>query len=117
MAKFENTMGIDSITMGPINTKVFCPIGKTWCTYEVTIKVNPDRFVCDYLDVDEFVKKGAPREATMEDFCSNVLDYMLSSIGPKAATVEVACHDASHMPVSLSKSYTTDKFKEENGNA
>ena len=42
MAAFENTMVINTIQLKD-NAKCFCPIGKSWCTYQIEVTMEPGK--------------------------------------------------------------------------
>ena len=111
MAAFENTMGINIIQLKH-NIKCFCPIGKSWCTYQVEVTMKPGNIIPDYLDVVRFFDEGLDTMATLEKCCADVLDYFVREYQPMSAEVVVYCDDAKHMPVTVSKSYYNNNQKE-----
>lgn len=111
MAAFENTMGINTIQLKH-NIKCFCPIGKSWCTYQIEVTMEPGNIIPDYLEVAEFFDKGLDTMATLEKCCADVLDYFVNGYEPKSVCVTIHCDDAKHMPVTVSKSYYNNNRKE-----
>lgn len=103
MASFPNSMGIDTIKMGGIAERCFCPIGQTWCTYNISIEMTPGDIICDYLEVQEFLKT-MPHKVTLEECAANVCTHM-KTYEPVRVTVSVSCNDASHFPVVVAKHY------------
>lgn len=102
MARFENNDGINNIHMYGIKRHFFCPIGQAECTYEIDIKMVPCCTICDYLEVDAFIK-GMEYEQTLESACALICDYMYNEYRPTDVTVMVKCDDAEHMPAEVTK--------------
>ena len=115
MANLENVFGINTIQLKH-NIKCFCPIGKSWCTYQVEVSMEPGNIIPDYLDVVRFFDEGLDTMATLEKCCADVLDYFVREYQPMSAEVVVYCDDAKHMPVTVSKSYYNNNQKENASN-
>lgn len=102
MASFENDGKISNLHMYGIKKKFFCPIGKSECTYEIEIDMEPRKIICDYLDVDVFIR-GMEYQQTLESACAVICNHMVDEYQPDAAMVKVKCEDAKHMPVEVTK--------------
>lgn len=102
MARFENSMGITTIQMED-KVKCYCPIGKSLCTYELSIAMDVGSVIPDYIEVGTFLDEGISGVATLEQCCAEVYDYFYREYQPKYLMVEVRCNDAKHMPVMVRK--------------
>lgn len=105
MGTFKNTMGIRHIHMDK-SVKCFCPLGQSWCTYELSIHLQPGEVIPDYLDVEQFLEveiNGGTM--TLEDTAGKVLAFFVDTYAPKGASVDVSCSDAKHMPVTVTVEY------------
>lgn len=107
MASFPNSMDIDIIRMRGIKVQCFCPIGKTWCTYEIGVEMMPGNTICDYLEVQKYFSE-MPKDVTLESCAAQVRNYLRDTYDPLKVTVTVSCDDASHFPVDVVATY----FKE-----
>lgn len=105
MASFPNSARIDSIQLSGMSKQVFCPIGKSWCTYYVGIELVPNRTIPDYLEIQEYFNEQAPKEATLEDFAANIRDKLVEMCSPYTVEVVVSCNDARHMPAKVKTKY------------
>ena len=113
MAQFANTMSIDDIAMEK-SVKCFCPIGKSWCTYEIDISMEPLSVIPDYLEVEKYLDEQIGGAAlTMEDAASNVRDHIAGKYFPKFVRVSLHCSDAKHMPVTVGTEYRNLRFETE----
>lgn len=103
MARFANTMGIDKIEIHD-KVRCFCPIGRSWCTYELDVFMVCGDVIPDYIEVGEYLKTHIQgKEYTLEQCCANVHGYFKSEYDPVVIDVKVHCKDARHMPVTVSK--------------
>lgn len=107
MTRLENNDKINNIHMYGIKKKFFCPIGQAECTYEIEIDMEPGDAICDYLEVDAFIKKMA-YEQTLESACALICNHMAKGYRPYVVEVRVKCEDAKHMPVVVAKSIKLD---------
>ena len=105
MPSFPNTARIDRIHLSGMEKEVFCPIGKTWCTYHIDITMMPNKTIPDYLEIQEYIGGQCPTEATLEDFAAAVRDEMVAMCEPMSVEVSVFCDDAKHMPAEVKTSY------------
>lgn len=102
MSSFDNDGKISNLHMYGIKKKCYCPIGQSECTYEIEIDMEPRNTICDYLEVDLFIKKMEYQQ-TLESACMLICDYMSSEYQPNGVMVKVKCEDAKHMPVEVTK--------------
>lgn len=109
MAKFENTDGILSIKMDGVLVMCFCPIGKTMCTYDVTIEMEPDEWIPDYLEVEAMIRLLEGKEYTLESACAEICNNVNGYVRPKKVSVVVKCEDARHMPAEVKKTINNKK--------
>lgn len=107
MARFDNTYGISNLHMHGIKRKFFCPVGQSECTYEIEIDMEPRKVICDYLEVDTFIR-DMDSNATLEACCATICDYMAKEYQPHAVMVKVKCDDARHMPAEVIKMVRRD---------
>lgn len=105
MPSFPNTARIDHIHLSGMEKDVFCPIGKTWCTYRIDIAMIPDQTIPDYLEIQEYIGEQCPTESTLEDFAAVVRDKMVEMCKPLSVEVSVFCDDAKHMPARVKTKY------------
>lgn len=94
--KFENVYNIKEISIGVIPIKCFCPIGKSECTYEVTIDMQLGKEVPDYIEVDDMVKIMDGQTYTLESAASDICEKMMKYVRPKKVAVTIVCNDAVH---------------------
>lgn len=101
--KFKNKDDISKIKMDGMSVKCFCPIGQSLCTYNVTIVMEPDTEIPDYIEVCDMVNDLNSRELTIESavarICNSVFEYVL----PNRLEVTIRCNDAKHMPAEVTK--------------
>lgn len=109
MAKFENTDGISSIKMDGVSVKCFCPIGKSMCTYNVTIEMEPDKWIPDYIEVGAMIRLLEEKEYTLESACAEICNNLNDYVNPKKASVTILCRDARHMPAEVKKTINNKK--------
>lgn len=104
MAKFRNSMDINSIRMSH-TIKCFCTIGKTLCTYEVGVEMEPTSTIPDYLEVQEALDEMNNHWFTMEAACSEIFDRVSKQVEREYGylKVTVTCCDARHFPVEVTK--------------
>lgn len=109
MAKFENTDGISSIKMDGVSVKCFCPIGKSMCTYNVTIEMEPDKWIPDYIEVGAMIQLLEEKEYTLESACAEICNNVNKYVRPKKVSVTILCKDARHMPAEVKKTINNKK--------
>jgi NADPH-dependent 7-cyano-7-deazaguanine reductase QueF len=109
MAKFENKDNITSLKMDGIKVKCFCPIGKSLCTYQVTIEMEPVFEIPDYIEVGEAIAKMENEEYTLESAVAHIFQFMVNYVNPHKLTVTVRCEDAKHMPATVTKTKTAEE--------
>ena len=109
MAKFANLDGISSIKMDGVSVKCFCPIGKSMCTYNVTIEMEPADLIPDYIEVGNMIQTLNEREFTLESACAEICDNLNDYVNPKKVSVTIRCEDAKHMPAEVKKTINNKK--------
>ena len=109
MAKFANLDNISSIKMDGVQVKCFCPIGKSMCTYDVTIEMEPDKLIPDYIEVGNMIQALNEREFTLESVCAEICDNLNDYVNPKKVSVTIRCEDAKHMPAEVKKTINNKK--------
>ena len=109
MAKFANLSGIGFIKMDGVSVKCFCPIGKSMCTYNVTIEMEPADLIPDYIEVGNMIQSLDGREFTLESACARICNDLNDYVSPKEVSVTVRCEDAKHMPAEVKKTISNKK--------
>lgn len=109
MAKFKNIDGIGSIKMDGMSVKCFCPIGKSMCTYNVTIEMEPDKWIPDYIEVGAMIQLLEEKEYTLESACAEICNNLNDYVNPKKVSVTILCRDARHMPAEVKKTINNKK--------
>lgn len=106
MAKFKNNMGINQIEMWH-KIKCFCTIGKTLCTYDVLVKMEPTSFIPDYLEVQEALDDLNNHWYTLEDACAEVFQRIAAQVEHEYNYLQVSvyCGDARHFPAKVVKEH------------
>lgn len=112
MAKFENVDGITSITMDGIRVGCFCPIGKSMCTYNVTVRLKPNKWIPDYIEVEAMIKLLEGKTHTLESACAKICNDINGYIEPKKISVTIICKDARHMPAKVEKTINNKKRRQ-----
>lgn len=102
MARFANSMGIKEIQFSKY-VRCFCTIGKTLCTYMVSVEMTPCNVIPDYIEVDDFLSGMTRKMYTMEEAAVTVYDYLDKEYKPLKLRVTVYCDDAIHMPATVIK--------------
>lgn len=106
MAKFENTMGINTIEM--VHTiKCFCTIGKTLCTYDIAVEMEPSSFIPDYLEVQADLDEMNNHWYTLEAACAEIFNRIIKQVEYQCnyLKVSVCCEDARHFPARVTKEH------------
>ena len=115
---FRNKQKITRIVFEPKNTcHNLCPLGQLYCdelakdgskpslahyTNHFRITFEPDEFVCDYIDVEKWIKEHLNDEKLIIEDCVTMLyDYLFETYKPKYLMVESFVDDAIHGPVSV----------------
>ena len=119
MGMFKNTQKITKITFEPATTHNFCPLGQLFCdelakdgskpqlphyTNHFRITFVPGEFICDYIDVEKWIKKEINDESLIiEDAVSNLYDYVMETYHPEYLLVETYVDDAMHGAVNVQR--------------
>jgi len=119
MGMFKNTQGITKITFEPATTHNFCPLGQLFCdelakdgskpqlphyTNHFRITFVPGELICDYIDVEKWIKKEINDESLIiEDAVSKLYDYVMETYHPAYLKVETYVDDAMHGAVAVEK--------------
>lgn len=118
MGMFKNTQKITQIIFEPKNAcHNLCPLGQLYCdklakngekrllphyTNRFKITIVPDEFVCDYIDVEEWITNNINDETLIiEDAVSMLYDYITTTYNPKELRVESYVNDAVHGSVTV----------------
>lgn len=111
MARFVNRMNISIIGFRK-SVRCWCPIGKSFCTYEIDASMSPDATIPDYMEVEGYVNNSINgKDLTMEDAAAMVRDYLVNEYRPKRVSVSLTCNDAVHMPATV----VAEFYKGDNG--
>lgn len=121
MGMFKNTQKITGIIFQPkLPSHCFCPLGKLYCDKEAEnsgkkaqlphytnnfkITFQPNELICDYCDVEEFIKEKINDETLIIEDCVDILfNYIYETYQPKYLLVESYVPDAVHGPVTVIK--------------
>lgn len=120
MAMFKNDQKISKIVFSPKEPcHNFCPLGQLYCneiaqegekpklahyTNHFTITFYPNALICDYCDVEKWVRNNLnDRDLIIEDCVSMLFDYINDTYKPKYLLVESFVDDAVHGPVTISR--------------
>ena len=118
MGMFKNTQKISQIVFMPKEAcHNLCPLGQLYCdemakdgeapqlahyTNKFKITFNPADLVCDYIDVEKWIKKNLnDKKLIIEDAVTMLFDYIESTYQPAYLKVESYVDDAIHGPVSV----------------
>lgn len=106
MATFANDMNISRIKMCH-SIQCFCTIGKTLCTYELGVELEPAEYIPDYLEVQESLDELNNHWYTLEGACAEVFSRVAATVlhSYKYLRVSVECHDARHFPAIVEKEH------------
>lgn len=102
LAKFEHTQGISKVTFNK-SISVFCPLGNDYYTADITVDFVPDKFMMDYIDEDNFIKKLSGAELIIEDLVEKIHTHLNEEYEPKYVKVSVFAYNAAHFPVTVYK--------------
>lgn len=117
---FENKQKITSIVFQPKEpSHCLCPLGQILCdklakngskpilphyTNHFTIEFIPGKVICDYLDVEDWIRENIDNETlTIEDAVSNLFDYLMKTYKPAHLKVTSNVSDALHGPAQVTK--------------
>lgn len=117
---FENKQKISEIIFKPREAcHNLCPLGQLYCdelakngskprlphyTNHFKITFVPDKVICDYLDVEKWIKENLNDETlTIEDAISKLFDYLEDEYKPAYLLVESFVNDALHGEVIVRK--------------
>lgn len=120
MGMFKNTQKISSIVFRPRNTcHNLCPLGQLYCdelakdgskpmlphyTNNFEITFVPKEYVCDYIDVEKWIKEKLNDETMIiEDAVSLLYDYLMDTYKPEYLKVVSTVTDAIHGPVVVTR--------------
>lgn len=98
---FMNSQGIRKINYYHTK-KFFCPIGKSWCTYNFIVEFAPRVVIPDYLVIDAMIKQ-LPSELSIEDALLGVFNIFYYELNPIELKVTCMCEDARHSKVEVIK--------------
>lgn len=102
MARFPNTMQITEVEFKQ-NIQCMCPLGGAFCTYQVTVSMQPGAVIPDYCEVEKFFRNMSGSTLTIEDAVFEVFDYLCQEYEPHLLEVKIYCDDAVHFPVTVTK--------------
>lgn len=101
--RFKNENNISKITM-KLTSKNYCPLGRDWYTNQFTVEFIPGEYLCDYLDVIEYIKNSInEKNLIIEDSVSILFDYMRDEYKPSYLKVSSLVTDATHPEVLVEK--------------
>ena len=117
---FENTQNISKIVFRPkAPSHCLCPLRQLLCDKlaekgkkpilphyinNFTIEFTPGKVICDYLDVEEWIRENIDNETlTIEDSVSKLFDYVASTYEPAHLKVTSEVYDALHGPAIVTK--------------
>lgn len=119
MGMFKNTQKISCIVFEPKATHNLCPLGQLYCdelskngskpelphyTNHFRITFVPGEFVCDYIDVEKWIREKINNETlVIEDAVSMLFDYMMETYKPTWLVVESHVDDAMHGTVTVTR--------------
>lgn len=118
--KFENKQQISKIVFKPKEpSHCLCPLGQLFCdkrkekgkkpilphyTNHFTIEFIPGKVICDYLDVEEWIRENIDNETlTIEDSVAKLYDYLISEYEPAQLKVTSEVDDALHGAAVVTK--------------
>lgn len=102
MSAFKNTQKIDTIEFKK-NLHCFCPLGQSWCTYQMTCLVFVRDTIPDYMDLEWEFQKMDGMTMTLEDAVDRVFGAIAEQCKPDSIRVSCYCEDAKHFPVTVVK--------------
>ena len=110
MANFKNTMGITHIKFDHA-IKCYCTIGKTLCTYNVSVEIVPNKVIPDYLEIQNELDELNNHWYTMEAACEAVEAAVTKCCNDcyDMLRVSIHCYDARHFPVTVTKEVYQDE--------
>ena len=102
MSRFAYDMGISGIEFKQ-NVTCMCPIGGQYCTYQISVSMEPSAVIPDYIEVGRWMGGMNGKEYTIEDAVATVFIYICDEYEPYNLEVKCYCDDAPHMPVTVRK--------------
>ena len=119
MGMFRNTQKVSYIVYEPKTTHNLCPLGQLYCdelsrdgskpelphyTNHFTITLVPGDFICDYIEVEKWIREKINNETlVIEDAVSMLFNYMMETYKPRHLIVESHVEDAMHGVVTVVK--------------
>ena len=110
LAKFEHTQGLSKISFNKTIT-VFCPLGNDYYTATIQIEFTPAKVLMDYLDEEAYFKELQGAKLIIEDVVKQVYDHYVTEYDPAQLTVTVYAENATHFPVSVTKTKDTKTLR------
>lgn len=118
--QFKNTQKISKIVFSPKEpSHCLCPLGQLFCdktakkgkkallphyTNNFTIEFTPGEVICDYLDVEDWIRENIDNETlTIEDSVAMLYGYLETTYKPAHLKVTSDVYDALHGPATVTK--------------
>lgn len=105
LANFEHTQGLSNVSFNKTIT-MFCPLGNDYYTATVYVEFKPKKLMMDYLDMEQYFKDIQGEPLIIEDLTAQVYNKIDEMITPEKLTVTVHAENATHFPVSVTKTST-----------
>lgn len=101
MVEVKNIQGITKITfMEKIHN--YCSLGNDWYSNNLTIELEPNENIPDYVKVGKKIKALEEHNLIIEDVIMAV-PKIIEEYKPKSYRIVSEVNDATHMPVKVEK--------------
>ena len=82
----------------------FCPLGGDWYKNQFQVKMQPNLFIPDYCDIEEWLDNNIRGKfLIIEEELTLFYDYLNEMYEPVSLEIKSKVEDAKHFPVEVSK--------------
>lgn len=100
---FANEQNISTIS-AVRQVVCFCPLGNDYYTAQITIELQPNELLFDFIDLTNYLDKLNGEAFIVEALCQEVFEYLDCKIKPAHLSVTVEASSNKHLPVAVNKS-------------
>lgn len=80
-----------------------CSLGNENYVGVISVEFMPDKFIPDYIDENEFMKKYNDTRWACEELVNDYYDHLMEELSPKYVKVTLNASTSGHFPVIIEK--------------